>query len=98
MIIPSLGGMATVAAYDQYADWYDEFITGGTYIDRVHTALADLLGRGNDDTCLDICCGTGAHAAALADLGWTPVGVDLSLGQLRHGTRRLPVAAADATR
>jgi len=90
--------MATqTAAYDPYADWYDEFITGGTYINRVHATLTHLLGRGSG-TCLDICCGTGAHATALTDLGWAPVGVDLSRGQLRHATQRLPVAAADATR
>lgn len=88
--------MATRAAYDQYADWYDEFITGGTYINRVHATLAHLLGRGSG-ACLDICCGTGAHTPTLADLGWSPVGVDLSQGQLRHATDRLPVAVADAT-
>jgi SAM-dependent methyltransferase len=89
--------MATqTAAYDPYADWYDEFITGSTYINRVHATLAHLLGRGTG-TCLDICCGTGAHAPAITNLGWTPVGVDLSRGQLRHATTPLPVAAADAT-
>jgi SAM-dependent methyltransferase len=46
--------------------------------------------------CLDVCCGTGAHAEVLAGLGWTPLGVDLSGGQLRHAVRRLPVARADA--
>jgi SAM-dependent methyltransferase len=34
----------------------------------------------------------------MAGLGWTPVGVDLSLGQLRHARGRLPAAAGDATR
>jgi SAM-dependent methyltransferase len=85
------------AAYDPYADWYDEFITGGTYITRVHATLTHLLGRGSG-TCLDICCGTGAHATALTDLGWHPVGADLSRRQLRHAVHRLPVTAADATR
>ncbi|WP_405430575.1 hypothetical protein [Micromonospora sp. NBC_00617] len=31
------------------------------------------------------------------DLGWTPVGVDLSGGQLRHARGRLPVARGDAS-
>ncbi|MFI6068419.1 class I SAM-dependent methyltransferase [Micromonospora sp. NPDC051227] len=42
------------------------------------------------------CCGTGAHASVPAGLGWTPVGVDLSGGQLRHARGRLPVLRGDA--
>ncbi|MFD4529784.1 class I SAM-dependent methyltransferase [Streptomyces sp. NPDC058470] len=92
------GGTAR-ATYDEHADWYNEFMSAagpGEYIRRVHAALEDLLGPG-EGTCLDVCCGTGAHAPALAGLGWTPVGVDLSGGQLRHAVRRLPVVRADAT-
>ncbi|WP_189932289.1 class I SAM-dependent methyltransferase [Streptomyces sulfonofaciens] len=91
-------GSVTTAAYDAYADWYEEFMSAasGDYIARVHTAIEDLLGAG-EGVCLDVCCGTGAHAPALAALGWTPVGVDLSRGQLRHAVRRLPVAVADAS-
>jgi SAM-dependent methyltransferase len=85
------------ATYDEHADWYNEFMSAGAgeYIQRVHATLQDLLGPG-DEPCLDVCCGTGAHAPALTALGWTPVGVDLSRGQLRHAAERLPVAVADA--
>jgi SAM-dependent methyltransferase len=88
------------AVYDEHADWYNELMSptrGGDYIRRVHATLGDLLGRGDGSTCLDVCCGTGAHAATLAALGWAPVGVDLSRNQLRHAAQRLPVAVADAT-
>jgi SAM-dependent methyltransferase len=90
-------GPETTAAYDAHADWYNDFMSAaaGEYIQRVHATIAELLGPG-EGTCLDVCCGTGAHAPALAGLGWTPVGVDLSGGQLRHAVRRLPVAMADA--
>jgi len=90
--------MSAPAAYDAYADWYEQFVQDSwTYMDRVRGLLVDLLGPG-DGRCLDLCCGGGAHAATIAGLGWTPVGIDLSLGQLRHAHGRLPVAAGDASR
>jgi ubiquinone/menaquinone biosynthesis C-methylase UbiE len=86
------------AAYDDIADWYEH-----TFLDHqptpdpigIHSALHDLLGPGTD-TCLDIGCGTGIHATTIRELGWTPVGVDLSAGMLRHARDRLPTARADA--
>jgi SAM-dependent methyltransferase len=103
--------MAPTAAYDGIADWYEhEFLgrqraggadaAGGKAasdplgIDR---ALRDLLGRGSG-TCLEIGCGTGVHAALVRELGWTPIGIDLSAGMLRHARGRLPIARADAER
>ncbi|MEV0006140.1 methyltransferase domain-containing protein [Micromonospora sp. NPDC050980] len=88
----------TTALYDDIADWYEDYATvgSGPYMDRVRSVLAELLGPG-PGRCLDLCCGTGAHAAELSRLGWTPIGVDLSAGQLRHARARLPVARADAT-
>jgi SAM-dependent methyltransferase len=86
------------AAYDAYADWYEQFVQdSGSYMDRVRGLLADLLGSGQG-RCLDLCCGGGAHASTIAGLGWTPLGVDLSSGQLRHARERLPAAAGDAGR
>ncbi|MEH1168411.1 methyltransferase domain-containing protein [Micromonospora sp. CPCC 205539] len=88
-------GATSRPAYDAHADWYEGFISGsGDYLRRVHTTVADLLGVG-EGPCLDICCGTGAHASVPLGLGWTPVGVDLSGGQLRHSVGRLPVVRAD---
>lgn len=88
----------TTAAYDAIADWYEDYVTNtaSDYSRRVQGLLARLLGTG-PGRCLDLCCGTGAHAAELRRLGWDPIGVDLSAGQLRHARGRLPVARADAT-
>ena len=90
-------GPGTAAAYDAHADWYNDFMSpaAGAYLQRVHDTIGELLGPG-EGTCLDICCGTGAHVPALAGLGWTPAGIDLSRGQLRHAIAHLPVAVADA--
>jgi SAM-dependent methyltransferase len=92
--------MAT-AAYDEIADWYETEFLGaqppGSDPIGVDAALRELLGPGTG-TCLEVGCGTGVHAATVRELGWTPVGVDLSAGMLRHATGRLPAARADATR
>ena len=86
------------AAYDAHADWYEDYLSRpgvAGYTERVQEMLRDLLGPGAG-SCLDVCCGTGAHAATLRELGWTPVGIDLSRGQLRYGAARQPAAAGDA--
>lgn len=89
--------MAT-AAYDEIADWYEgRFLAAqeGTDPIGVDRALRELLGPG-EGVCLEVGCGTGVHAASVRDLGWRPVGVDLSAGMLRHARSRLPVARGDA--
>jgi SAM-dependent methyltransferase len=87
------------AAYDAIADWYADYVTGDAlaFTARAGTALRRVLGTGTG-TCWDVACGTGAYADELRELGWTPVGTDISAGQLRHAAGRLPVARADATR
>lgn len=96
--------MAQTAAYDEIADWYEEEFLGGHATGARRSdgnpldlggLLRDLLGAG-DGVCLEIGCGTGVHAAQVRELGWTPLGVDLSAGMLRHARGRLPVAQADA--
>lgn len=87
----------TTAAYDPIADWYEHEFLAADHDIGIAAALRDLLGTGNG-TCLEIGCGTGIHAATIRDLGWTPLGIDLSAGMLRHAKDRLPVARADAER
>jgi SAM-dependent methyltransferase len=90
------------AAYDEIADWYEqEFLgrhdpraeNGGADSIGVERVLRELLGPG-DEVCLEVGCGTGVHAARVRALGWTPVGLDISAGMLRHAHGRLPVARA----
>jgi SAM-dependent methyltransferase len=98
--------MTPTTAYDEIADWYEQELlarqrAGAGLPDAdplgIDRALRDLLGRGSG-TCLEIGCGTGAHAGSVRELGWTPVGVDLSAGMLRHARGRLAIARADAER
>ena len=88
-----------VASYDAIADWYETYVTAdsGGFTARSAGALRGVLGRGSG-VCLDVACGTGVHAATLRELGWTPVGADISMGQLRHARGRMPVMMADAAR
>src|SRR6266545_4459989 len=90
-------GPVPTAAYDEIADWYEqEFLANQQANDGmadpdplgINHALRELLGNGSG-TCLEIGCGTGVHAATVRKLGWTPVGVDLSAGMLRHARGRL---------
>lgn len=92
--------MTPVAAYDDIADWYEnQFLAATDAGDPIgiRRSLGALLGPGSG-TCLEIGCGTGAYAAQVRDLGWTPVGVDLSAGMLAYARGRLPTARADAAR
>lgn len=75
--------------YDGLADWYDQYVEG---IAKPISAAADelirgLLGRGTG-SCLDVGCGGGHHAPALAGLGWSVLGIDSSWDQLRLAAGR----------
>jgi ubiquinone/menaquinone biosynthesis C-methylase UbiE len=88
------------ARYDGVADWYDHHVAWSTA--AAAPLIARLVGRGSG-WCLDVGCGTGVHLAALAEVGWSVVGVDASGDQLRVARRRAgPVVAglvqADAAR
>ncbi|WP_116201044.1 class I SAM-dependent methyltransferase [Amycolatopsis circi] len=83
-----------MAAYDEIADWYEEDFP---QLSAGPEALRGLLREGSG-LCLEIGCGTGVHADLVRELGWTPLGVDLSGGMLRHARTRLPIAQADAAR
>lgn len=85
------------ASYDEFADWYDsDFLdTSADHRLGIDRALCDLLGKGSGE-CLEIGCGTGVLATRVRQLGWSPIGVDISAGMLRHAVGRLPVVQADA--
>src|ERR1700757_1306158 len=84
------------ARYDGIADWYDpEFQPAPLQSETWHT-LIELLGEG-DGTLVDVGCGTGSYAAALADLGWRVTGVYVSEDMLRRAREKgVETACADA--
>jgi SAM-dependent methyltransferase len=85
------------AHYDGLAEWYDREFAPNPLEGPLHGAVVRLLGDG-PGTLLDVGCGTGAHAAALAARHWEVTGVDVSEDMLRLARERgLDVVLSDAT-
>jgi SAM-dependent methyltransferase len=88
--------MTDAPRYDGLAEWYEEFRS--TLPEHELDALRRLLGRGRG-RCLDLGCGTGVPTAAVAELGWSVLGVDVSadlLGVARSRGLEVLEAPADA--
>ena len=98
---------AVETLYDQWADSYDDDVTGNDYRTpgRVAAALAAHLPE-RDTPILDFACGTGLSGLALADQGFSVIdGCDLSdpmletaraLGIYRHLVKLAPDEAPQA--
>jgi SAM-dependent methyltransferase len=77
--------VAPSARYDPFAAWYDKHLAG--FAARATPLLGAWLGPGPGH-CLELGCGGGIQLATIAALGWSAVGLDLSLAQLRLARRR----------
>ena len=75
------------ARYDGIADWYDAEFQPAPLESETWQTLVELLGEGSGNL-VDIGCGTGSYAAALAELGWTVTGVDVSEDMLRRAREK----------
>ena len=91
---------AVRAAYDRFAEVYDrhwgDVMTGPVLalVERfVAPSSASVEGSAERPLrLLDLCCGSGQLAAALAARGHEVVGIDASAGLLAHARRRAPSA------
>jgi SAM-dependent methyltransferase len=85
------------ARYDGLADWYDEEFQPDPLRGEAWPVVRRLLGEGSGEL-LDLGCGTGSYDPALAELGWTITGVDVSEDMLRRARERgVNAVQADAT-
>lgn len=75
--------MNTGARYDGIADWYDTEFQPAPLESETWQTLAGLLGD-PAGSLIDVGCGTGGYAAALAERGWDVTGVDVSEDMLRR--------------
>jgi SAM-dependent methyltransferase len=75
--------MTGTARYDGLADWYDEEFQPEPLQGDAWQTVRPLIGEGQGRL-LDLGCGTGAYSGALAELGWSVVGVDVSDDMLRR--------------
>ncbi|HEV3486802.1 MAG TPA: class I SAM-dependent methyltransferase, partial [Vicinamibacterales bacterium] len=79
-----------MTVFGAYARYYDllyaekDYAGEAAYVDRL---MRDV--RGSIASVLDLGCGTGLHAARLADKGYEVVGVDLSETMLQSAARRV---------
>lgn len=76
------------ANYDYFVDWPGRLAVELPFIEQQLKAVA---ARG----VLDVACGTGKHALALAERGYAVVGVDLSSGMIERARANAAAAGVD---
>jgi SAM-dependent methyltransferase len=89
----------TQARYDEFAEWYEQWIGDAPPLIATH---ADLLPAVTGDRVLDIACGQGRMSRYLAMLGADVTGVDISAAMLAvaraAGPENITYINADVTR
>ncbi len=74
---PSNGGQTISSSWSR-AEWYDHSINWEARFNRELPVLCDVFGLPGDGGLIDAGCGTGRHAIAMAERGYTVVGADAS--------------------
>ena len=68
--------------YDSFSNSYDRFVNWDNRLIVELPFIEEKLKQANATTVLDSACGTGVHAIALAQKGFTTVGADISAGMI----------------
>lgn len=82
--------LSTRRFFDQEAvTWSDQYRSGGHMADRIERFLDAIKSRGpTPGRVLDLGCGTGEIARALAQRGWQVTACDISAGMIETAKRR----------
>src|SRR5829696_6104215 len=80
--------ISTREGYDSWASWYDD--QPNQLLEIEQPIVREILDRVPVGVALDAACGTGRHAAYLASLGHTVIGVDSSPGMLARAREKVP--------
>jgi len=76
---------------EKYHDWlsrrYDTMVDWGTRLEKEIPDLVNLFKKENVKNILDVGCGTGMHAIALAKEGYSVVGIDRSSGVIQAASK-----------
>ena len=81
--------------YEEIADIYDEMTRFNQRLEKEITTLKRWRQRYHFDTAVDVACGTGLHVLALARLGVTVTGADLSEAMLAKAQEHALEAGED---
>ena len=84
--------MAEVGLWDTLSADYDRFVNWGERLPREMPFLDSALADRGARRILDVACGTGRHAVALAKEGYEVLGTDISEGMIRNAQRNAEAA------
>jgi SAM-dependent methyltransferase len=80
--------ISTRDGYDSWAPWYDD--QPNQLLEIEQPIVREILDGLPVGVALDAACGTGRHAAYLASLGHTVIGIDSSPGMLARAREKVP--------
>jgi glycine/sarcosine N-methyltransferase len=89
--------VSKVPLWDTFSPDYDRFVDWESRLEREMPLLEGLLTENGARRVLDVACGTGHHAIALAAQGFEVVGSDVSEGMVTEARRNAKARDAAAT-
>lgn len=87
--------MGTIPLYDAFSTDYDRFVNWEERLAYELPFVERQLAASDARSVLDVACGTGLHAIALAQRGYDVTGVDLSVGMIERARANAATAGCD---